>query len=196
MKVKYLSTIAIVSVLGLGLVVGCANPCASKGNPCASKENPCASKGNPCASKENPCASKENPCASKTVNNTNQSSAKPVFTENGIAIKGTDPVAYFQEQKPVAGSSEFSHQWNNATWHFSSAENRDLFVENPQAYAPQYGGHCAWALAQGDLVEIDPNAWKIVDGKLYLNFDRRVQQKWERDIPGFITKANQHWSTV
>lgn len=205
MKVKYLSTIAVISILGFGAIAGCANPCAGQTkpseteateevNPCASKSNPCASKTNPCASKENPCASKANPCAGKTT-----SQAIPegsFFTEDGVAIRGTDPVAYFLENQPVAGSSEFAYEWGGATWHFASAANRDRFAADPTAYAPQYGGYCAWAVAQGSLAPTDPNAWKIVDGKLYLNVNRRIQQKWEKDIPGNIAKADQNWPGV
>lgn len=115
---------------------------------------------------------------------------------SGLAIRGTDPVAYFTQGGPVAGSSEFTHNWNNAIWQFASAENRDLFAANPEQYAPQYGGFCAWAVSQGYTAAIDPNAWKIVDGKLYLNFNRSVQQRWERDIPGNISKANANWPSV
>jgi YHS domain-containing protein len=185
MKVKYLSTLAVVSILGFGVVAGCANPCAAKTKP---EGTEATEEVNPCASKANPCASKANPCAGKTTSQTD------IFTENGVAIRGTDPVAYFQEGQPVAGRPEFAHEWSGVTWHFASAENRDRFADDPEAYTPQYGGYCAWAVAQGYTAETDPNAWKIVDGKLYLNFDRRIQQKWEKDIPGFITKANENWA--
>ncbi|MEM6355700.1 MAG: YHS domain-containing (seleno)protein, partial [Pseudomonadota bacterium] len=77
----------------------------------------------------------------------------------GTAIDGTDPVAYFTEGKPVEGSSDFTHEWNGATWRFSSAENRDLFAGDPEKYAPQYGGYCAWAVAQGYTASTDPEAW-------------------------------------
>ncbi|MGB2925516.1 MAG: YHS domain-containing (seleno)protein [Limnothrix sp.] len=115
---------------------------------------------------------------------------------NGVAIKGTDPVAYFTQGKPVRGSASFTHSWNGATWHFSSAANRNLFAANPTKYAPQYGGYCAWAISQGSTADIDPNAWKIVDGKLYLNLNRNIQNRWERDIPGFISKANLNWPRI
>jgi YHS domain-containing protein len=117
-------------------------------------------------------------------------------TSKGIAIRGTDPVAYFRSGKPVAGSSQWTHVWQGATWQFSSQEHRDLFVANPEQFAPQYGGFCAWAVSQGYTAPIDPNAWKIVDGKLYLNFSKGVQRTWEKDIPGNITKANANWPGV
>lgn len=114
----------------------------------------------------------------------------------GVAIRGTDPVAYFTEGAAVAGSSEFSHSWGNATWHFASAENRDLFAANPGQYAPQYGGFCAWAVSEGYTASIDPEAWRIVDARLYLNYDKRIQQRWERDIPGNVSKADANWPGV
>jgi len=119
-----------------------------------------------------------------------------IYTENNIAIRGADPVAYFTENKPVLGSDRFSYQWKDATWLFASAENRDLFASNPEKYAPQYGGFCAWAVSQGYTASIDPNAWKIVDGKLYLNYNRSVQRSWERDIPGNIAKADRNWPKI
>jgi YHS domain-containing protein len=116
-----------------------------------------------------------------------------VFAERGIAIRGTDPVAYFTQGRPVAGNAAFTHQWRGATWRFATAENRDAFAAAPERYAPAYGGFCAWAVAQGYTAPIDPNAWKIVDGRLYLNYNAQVQRDWEKDVPGNITKANTNW---
>ncbi|MGF1551598.1 MAG: YHS domain-containing (seleno)protein [Paracoccaceae bacterium] len=114
----------------------------------------------------------------------------------GTAIDGTDPVAYFTEGRPVEGSSAFSHDWNGATWYFASAENRDRFVADPEAFAPQYGGYCAWAVSQGYTASTEPEAWRIVDGKLYLNYNLDVQKTWEQDVPGHIEAANANWPTV
>ncbi|MBW4623577.1 MAG: hypothetical protein KME17_29985 [Cyanosarcina radialis HA8281-LM2] len=120
--------------------------------------------------------------------------ASLVYTnDRGIAIDGTDPVAYFQEQRPVAGNPKFSHTWKNATWYFANAANRDLFSANPERYAPQYGGYCAYAVANGYAASTVPDAWSIVDGKLYLNFSLGVRDRWERDIPGNVAKGNQNW---
>lgn len=119
--------------------------------------------------------------------------AGQVFTSWGVAIRGTDPVAYFTEGRPVKGSSEFSAEWNGATWYFASAANRDTFLATPEAYAPQYGGFCAWAVAQGSTASTVPEAWQIVDGKLYLNYSLDVQKQWEGDIPGNIAKADRNW---
>ncbi|MEM9853743.1 MAG: YHS domain-containing (seleno)protein [Pseudomonadota bacterium] len=119
-----------------------------------------------------------------------------VFSEGGIAIRGTDPVAYFTEGAPVAGSSEFTADWNGATWHFASAANREAFTSDPDAYAPQYGGYCAWAVSQGYTASISPNAWSIHRGKLYLNFNRAVRTRWSLNKDGNIAAADANWPTV
>lgn len=122
----------------------------------------------------------------------------PVYTGlfSNTAVGGYDPVAYFTEHKPVKGDKRFVHQWQGAEWRFSSAENRDRFAAAPERYAPQYGGYCAWAVSQGYTASGDPQYWKLVGDKLYLNYDASVQKKWEADIPGFIQKADQQWPAV
>lgn len=120
----------------------------------------------------------------------------PVFATGGVAINGYDPVAYFSAGKPVRGLAEFTHSWRGATWRFASAANRDLFAAAPERYAPQYGGFCAYGVTQGYAVKTEPDAWKIVDGKLYLNYDQSVQKRWSSDIPGYIAKAEQRWPEV
>jgi YHS domain-containing protein len=115
---------------------------------------------------------------------------------SSLAVGGFDAVAYFKAGRPVAGNDQFSTQYKGVTWRFASKENLDAFVASPMAYAPQYGGYCAWAVAQGYTASGDPQFWKIVNGKLYLNYDRSVQAKWEKDIPGFITKADKNWPGV
>ena len=121
----------------------------------------------------------------------------PVYsTLLGGAIRGYDPVAYFTEKKPVEGKKAFSHKWKGATWYFASERNRDLFRADPAKYAPQYGGYCAYAVSQGYIASIVPEAWKIVDGKLYLNFSLGVQQTWEQDIPGYIKSADEKWPGI
>lgn len=121
------------------------------------------------------------------------SQAGPVYVENGIAIDGTDTVAYFTEGRPVAGDPEIFVDWSGARWLFSSAANRALFQSDPEAYAPQFGGYCAWAVSEGYTASTDPEAWKIVNGKLYLNYSRRIQNKWEADMPDRITRGNENW---
>ncbi len=113
-----------------------------------------------------------------------------------VALSGYDSVAYFTEGKPVKGDAKFSFDYQGAKWQFASAENRDKFAAAPQSYAPQFGGYCAWAVSQGYTASADPTLWKIVQGKLYVNFDADVQKKWEADIPGFIQKANVNWPNV
>ncbi|MEO0854018.1 MAG: YHS domain-containing (seleno)protein [Cyanobacteria bacterium J06648_11] len=119
-----------------------------------------------------------------------------VFVENGIAIRGADVVAYFVEDRYVPGNAEFTYEWGGAIWQFANAENRDAFARSPARYAPQYGGFCAWAVSQNYTAPVDPAAWEIVDGKLYLNFNASVQRRWQRDIPGNIAKGDRNWPGV
>ncbi len=114
-------------------------------------------------------------------------------TSKGIAVKGYDMVAYFVDSQPTKGDPAITYEWNGATWRFASTEHRDLFANEPEKYAPQYGGYCAYGVSQGATVSFDPNAWTIVDDKLYLNLSKRIQKKWEKDIPGYIDLANQKW---
>ncbi len=113
-----------------------------------------------------------------------------------VAIEGYDPVAYFQAGEPRVGSTEFEHRWNGAVWRFANAANRDAFAKAPARFAPQYGGYCAWAVSQGYTASIDPAAWRIVDGKLYLNYSKGVQQTWQQDIPGNVRKADANWPEI
>lgn len=119
-----------------------------------------------------------------------------VFSDRTGAIRGYDPVAYFAGGGPVKGSPQFTHQWRGATWHFASAENRDKFAAAPEKYAPQYGGYCAYGVAHGYAPEIDPAAWSIVEGKLYLNYSLGVRERWNKDIPGYIRRADANWPAV
>lgn len=115
---------------------------------------------------------------------------------NDLAIKGYDPVAYFTDNGPAQGKAEYSATYNNAIYHFVNAANRDQFKADPQAYAPQYGGYCAFGVAMGKKFETDPEAWKIEGGKLYLNLDKSVQKRWLEDTQGFIQDANTNWTTI
>lgn len=122
----------------------------------------------------------------------------PIYTGafSDIAVQGHDPVAYFMEGKPVKGSKTFEAEWNGATFRFASAENRDLFLADPEKYAPQYGGYCAWAIADGKFAKGDADHWRIVDGKLYLNYNAKIQKKWDADTSGFIDRADDIWPTL
>jgi YHS domain-containing protein len=110
-----------------------------------------------------------------------------------VVLKGYDAVAYFENGAPLEGSSEFSHAWNGATWRFSSAAHRDRFAADPERYAPQYGGYCGYAVSQGFTAPIDPAAWSIVGGKLYLNYDPEVRETWNAKQAEFIQQADQNW---
>jgi YHS domain-containing protein len=109
------------------------------------------------------------------------------------AIKVYDPVASFTEGKPVEVKMEFEHEWMGAECYFVTAANRDLFKADLEKYAPRCGGYCACAVAMGKTADIDPNAWKIVDGKLYLYYNQEIQAKWLEDVPGYIQKADMNW---
>jgi len=122
----------------------------------------------------------------------------PVYTKpfSKVALGGYDPVAYFTDGKPVKGDAQFTAAHQGAEYRFASAKNLAAFQAAPAKYAPQYGGYCAWAVSQGYTAKGDARNWKIVDGKLYLNYNTSIQKKWEGDIPGFIAAANTHWPDV
>lgn len=117
-------------------------------------------------------------------------------TEDGVAIGGYDPVGYFTEGHPVAGSPAFTLRWHGATWRFASAASRARFEANPEAYAPAFGGYCAWAISQNYIAPGDPQVWRIVDGRLYLNFNHRAQALWEADLMGAIARGHANWPRV
>jgi enamine deaminase RidA (YjgF/YER057c/UK114 family) len=118
--------------------------------------------------------------------------------ETRLSISGYDPVAYFTDGKPVPGSSEFEYVWHDARWRFASAAHRDLFVKDPEHYAPQYDGYCAMGVAwqQPHKDTVDPNAWAIVDGKLYLTHTPRSLLAWQEKAAENIKRADQNWPTV
>jgi YHS domain-containing protein len=124
--------------------------------------------------------------------------AAPVWTGllgTQAAVGGYDSVSYFTGS-PVVGDDRFTTQYKGATFKFANAANLATFKANPDRYAPQYGGHCAWAAANNYRFAGDPKVWKIVDGKLYLNYNRDVQVKWEKDIPGLVKKGDINWATL
>lgn len=123
---------------------------------------------------------------------------KPEIFANraGLAINGYDTVAYFEDDHPVKGSAEFETSYLGATWRFASAEHLDLFLADPDAYVPQYGGYCAWAMGHGDVVKSDPEVWTLYQDKLYLNINKRYQKKWLADIDMWIAKADAFWPDV
>jgi YHS domain-containing protein len=113
-----------------------------------------------------------------------------------VAVGGYDPVAYFTDGRPVRGSAEFRVTHQGYEYRFASAEHLAAFRANPARYLPQYGGYCAWAVAQGYTAAGNPQNWRIVDGKLYLNYNAEIQTRWEGDIPGHVRNANANWPRV
>lgn len=120
--------------------------------------------------------------------------AGPEFVnKKNQAIDGYDTVAYFTQSDAVKGKESISAEHNGATWLFASEDNKALFLANPGQYAPAYDGHCAFAAAQGNKVKVDPKAWEIVDGVLYLNYNKKVQNRWLKDVDDFIAQGDANW---
>ena len=116
-----------------------------------------------------------------------------IFAPSGAAISGYDPVAYFTRQQPVQGVASHALRWRGATWYFASAENMEAFEMNPAAYAPKYGGYCAYAVSLGSLSASVPEAFTIHDGRLYLTSSTAIRAVWSKDIDGNIRKADANW---
>lgn len=122
-----------------------------------------------------------------------------IYSNRNGAIRGADPVAYFSlepGEDAVMGTDEFTYQWSGATWKFSNAQNRDLFIANPKKFAPQFGGYCAFAVSHNFTKTVKPDVWEIVDGKLYLNYNRRAYKKWAADKADSISRGDTNWPTV
>jgi YHS domain-containing protein len=118
------------------------------------------------------------------------------FSHSTPGISGYDPVAYFTDGKPIRGSGFHVTVVDGVTYAFTNAEHQKMFEANPQKYLPAYGGYCAYGVGVGKKFVADPEVWRIVEGKLYLNLDKSIQQKWEKDIPGYIKKGNANWATI
>lgn len=116
--------------------------------------------------------------------------------DGDAAISGYDAVAYFRAGQAVKGNESYSFFWHNLTWYFVNGENRALFTAKPDQFTPQYDGYCAWAMTEGQKIETDPEVWKIVDGKLYLNCSTSAHEEWSKDIPGNIKKADTNWAKL
>jgi YHS domain-containing protein len=127
---------------------------------------------------------------------TSKSNTAQIFSTDEGAIQGYDPVAYFTQSQPVKGSKEFSFTHADQTWYFSSAENLEVFKSNPEKYAPQFGGYCAYGMSRGYKAKTEPDAWTIVNGKLYLNYNTDVRNIWNEKQSEFIDKASANWPTV
>ena len=126
---------------------------------------------------------------------TNALALDPVYTGffSDKAIKGYDTVAYFTENKPVKGSTDYSFEYKGATWLFASQENLELFKDSPEKYEPQYGGYCAYAVSQNTTASIKPELFTIHDGKLYLNYNQSINDKWLKQKVSFIEDADKNW---
>lgn len=122
----------------------------------------------------------------------------PIYTakRSNLALQGYDTVAYFTVGEPTKGSADYTTTYEGAEFRFASEENLNLFLAEPAKYAPQYGGYCAWAVAQGKTAKGDARRWAVVDGKLYLNYNKGIQKKWNKDRAGFIDSGDQNWPTV
>jgi YHS domain-containing protein len=118
------------------------------------------------------------------------------FETDGAALRGYDPVAYFDSGQPTKGAPQFRQVYRGSTFLFASAGNQHKFAADPIKYAPQYGGFCAYGTANGYKVSTQPDAFRIVDGKLYLNHDTKVQEIWLKDVPGNIARADEQWPEV
>jgi YHS domain-containing protein len=127
---------------------------------------------------------------------TASSFAGDYFEKDGVAIGGYDPVAYFTEMKPVKGSDRYRTEFQGSTFLFASAENRETFLAQPEKFAPQYGGYCAFGMAKGYKAAIDPAAFTVVGDKLYLNYNGTIRALWVLDIPGYVKKADRNWPEV
>lgn len=119
-----------------------------------------------------------------------------IFTTKEGAVGGYDVVAYFKDGKPVKGDNKISFEWSGAKWYFSSPSNRDEFKKSPEKFAPQFGGYCAYGVAHDHKSPTQPDAWTIVDGKLYLNYNLDVRKLWNEKQSEFIKTANEKWPTV
>jgi len=118
------------------------------------------------------------------------------FADGGLAIRGYDPVAYFDKSAPVEGSADHALMWKGAEWRFSTAANMVKFEADPEAYAPQYGGYCAYAASKGAIAKTVPEAWTVYEGKLYLNYSDHVRGIWSQDIPANIELADANWPAI
>ena len=125
-----------------------------------------------------------------------QAATRTVNSDKGIAVHGYDVVAYFSDNAAIKGSAQFAHTWNGVEWRFATPDHREAFVKDPARYAPAFGGYCAYGVSRGYAVDVDPEAFAVVDGRLYLNYSKSVQRTWNQDRAGYIDKANQRWSEV
>ncbi|MEM0981427.1 MAG: YHS domain-containing (seleno)protein [Cyanobacteria bacterium P01_H01_bin.58] len=116
--------------------------------------------------------------------------------EEGRALRGYDPVAYFTDGEPVEGSPELSFQWNGAEFHFATAANRDKFVSNPEQYAPANGGYCTFGIVLAKKFDGDPEVWLVHDDRLHVFLNPEVKEKFLQDEPGNLSKVAENWPII
>ena len=121
---------------------------------------------------------------------------KHINVKNNIAIQGYDPVAYFESNKAIEGKKEITAKFNEVTYQFASENNKDLFLKNPSHYEPQFGGFCAYGLSEGYEAPIEPEAFTIVDNKLFLNYNLKVKEMWSKEQAARIKKAMVNWEDI
>ena len=119
-----------------------------------------------------------------------------IFSADGKAIKGYDPVAFFKAGKAIKGNDSLTYQWKEATWYFATKENLDSFKTEPTLYTPQYGGYCAYGTADGHKAPTETGTWKIVNNKLYFNYNQKVKSLWENNQAALIEKADANWKEI
>ncbi|NEQ52588.1 MAG: YHS domain-containing protein [Leptolyngbya sp. SIO3F4] len=116
--------------------------------------------------------------------------------EEGIALRGYDPVSYFTEGEPIKGEEAHSFVWNDATWYFATAENRNLFSQNPEQYAPANGGYCTFGIVLRKKFDGDPQVWSVIKSRLYVFLNEEVQQKFLQDSTGNLQKVSANWPVI
>ena len=120
----------------------------------------------------------------------------PVFETNGIAVNGYDVVAFFTDSKPVKGTKDYAYEWNGVSWLFSTKQHLNQFSKNPEKYAPQFGGYCAYGMSEGHKAPTQVDTWTIIDGKLYFNYNSDVKELWKKDTAEKIKKAEENWPAL
>ncbi len=113
-----------------------------------------------------------------------------------MAIKGYDVVAFHTEAKAIIGKEQFNYRWKETNWLFENQANLEMFKKEPEKYAPQYGGYCAYGTAEGHKAPTETDTWTVKDNKLYFNYNKKVQERWNKDIPGYIVKADKNWVEI
>ena len=135
-------------------------------------------------------------CGARAARSAETEVVPAIDATQGVALEGYDAVAYFVDHRPIRGSDAYTRTWNGVVWKFASAEHRDLFAADPTHYAPQYGGYCAYAVANRTTAHGSPNQWAVVNDRLFLNNNALAKQLWDRDRPGNIHAGDQNWPQI